>query len=278
MSLEDDIGGSAKYYPYVFDKFRHCNQILACRRDGAVTKKRPIKAADFPVYMVRNGKVLFCVTTRTRNLIFWRKNLKEAMSQLYETGNYRLDVEGIHTILESIDEGYALCVEYSKLNLIPDKDNRFAYLPINTSKYMNNLNPEEGEVALWFYGKTKEELALNMKWLNSEEGVVETRVCLLNADYIRSEVPEGEAIGQICVSNGHPSNYSVFANNSGVVSFLNYLSSLQNSLKTRQPDPLRASLTMVVSDGRATMRVMTDRDYELLVKLVQNYPLHRESS
>ncbi len=268
------VGKAGEIDPEVFDRVRNLSEVWHLREEKAISLRKKQITAELPFYLVWRGEVRLCVAPKEYNLIFNIKNFRRACNELLQTGNYEPDKEGIEILIGSIRNGHTLSVKCSRLGLKQDERfNKFAYLPINTSTYKSCLNDYEIGIAKRFYGK--EDFEHNMGWIN-EQGIIETRVCLPNPDYVKSQVSEGRAIARLCVATGHPYNYQIFANNTGVVSLVNYLHRIQNAIEMPHLDHMRESLTLVLSDPKTTAKIMTDKDYKNMQDVQSHYNALKE--
>lgn len=274
--IADLVGKAGEIDPEVFDRVRTLSEIWYLKEEKAISSRKKQITAELPFYLVWKGEVRLCVAPKEYNLIFNIKNFRRACNELLQTGNYEPDKEGIEIIIESIRNGHTLSVKCSRLRLKQDERfNEFAYLPINTSTYKSSSNDYEIGAAKKFYGK--EDFEHTMEWINGQ-GIIETGVRLLNPDYVKSQISEGRAIARLCVATGHPYNYQVFANNAGVISLLNYLHRIQNTIEKPGRDHLRESLTLCLNDPKSTAKLMTDKDYEKMQDVQRHYNALKEKS
>lgn len=267
--LADILGKAAEIKQDVFERIWDLTEVWHLRRNKAISLRDKQIVGDFPFYLIWKNEVRLCVAPKEYNLIF--KNLRRACNGLLQTRNYQPDKEGIDILVDSIKKGYTFSVKCSRLRFVLDERRpQFAYLPINTSTYNNSLNEYELAVGRRFY--EKEDFEKNMKWMN-EEGIIETRVGLLNPDYVKSQITDGQAIACLCVASGLYYNYWVYANNAGVVFLVNYLHRIQNAIQRPSMDHLRECLTLCLNNPVTTARIMKEDDYRRMLSVLKHYDL-----
>jgi len=131
----------------------------------------PVEKGKSVIYLGEGGLIL--------------DNIAEAASQLMQTNNYRPGEEKAYAFKRAPTTVRA---EHDSLGL-KRHDDEFSYFVIKTLKGRDGLNPSQVAIAERPYGQA-EDFEDNMKMLH-DSGIHETRVWILNPDYVKEMSKQG---------------------------------------------------------------------------------------
>ncbi len=166
----------------------HADQITNARRTDEPMRNQWFYVADGAMYALE-GKTQFLFMTRGyANPVL--NNIGEAASQLLTSGNYIPSSEEIVAAHAAPDT-----LKINLLGLKAKNDGgEFSYFTINTQK--PQLSGVQRPLAERIYGRG-DDFGQNMKML-AKAGISETRVYVLNPDYVNTHVQQGRAIARAC--------------------------------------------------------------------------------
>jgi len=210
---------------------QHSDEITNARREDESLRNKWFWTADFPLYVVKNGKPILYLARGENNLIF--KNIEEAIPQLVRNKNYVPRQEDISSVIEAES---TLRIDPANLKL-NDQSDEYSFLIINTPKY-RKLNKEQRKVAERAYGQG-DDFKENMEMLLGG-GITETVFCVLNPEYVKEHAEEGSAIARACMLSSFGVDSCFVASGSGVIDtnvFLRGVPRVSESYKkpTEQP-------------------------------------------
>lgn len=176
--LENAYGTLAETVPQlVLSSIQHADQITTERRTNHGLRSFVFYTADGAMYRVEDKPVLY-LTRGPSNPIF--RNLEAATDQLLRTHNY---IPPQQHVEEAISAPDTLRIDILSLKLAIH-DDEFSYFTINTEK-PNDLNEAQQAMAWRVYGQGNE-YSLNMAMLENELEISETRIYVLNPEYVQS--------------------------------------------------------------------------------------------
>lgn len=200
-SLESIVGPLAESFPQVErSTIQHGAQI----NNDRINAEEPLRTelrnisfyvADFALYRVEEDGVILYLATGENNLIF--DNIGEATTQLLRTKNYVPDKDGIDKVVRS---STTVRVNLSNVRLKELRgagafNDEISYLEIDTNNCAN-LTEDEKKLAGVPYGQG-DNFQKNMNDLN-RNGIKQARICVLNPDYVKKNVPQYGAIARVC--------------------------------------------------------------------------------
>lgn len=188
MALETIVGDLRAYSELEPGTFLHGDQLTAEQVHDTSLRRQAFYVADGPLYSLEGKKrtpTLF-LTLEPDNLVLRHLNdeVNSSFDQLVKTGNFRPGTEEARKAMEAKD---TLRIDLTKLRLKGDNA-EWRYVEISTTDY-DRLNAEERKLAERFYGQGTGFVAA-MKALQ-DEGISNTRVYVLNPDYVRKEAVAG---------------------------------------------------------------------------------------
>ena len=172
------------------ESFRTSAELTTERRTNKELRKQWYYTSNFGMYDVEEGKAILYFGGREANPVL--ANIDEACRQLINEGNYKVTDPEKQAVVDSVKSGHTLRVKLSDLDL-KRYDNEFSFFEINTDNYAN-LNESQRALAEKVYG-SGDDFIENMKML-SEAGISNTRIYVLNQDYVKEHVKEG-AVGRV---------------------------------------------------------------------------------
>ena len=162
----------------------HVDELMNERRTNEELRSNGFYTPDGEVYFLYgvNKTPILAMTREARNPVL--KNIDDAFEQLTTKGNY--GVQG-KDFTKAITDAVLVFLPNLRLS---KHDAEFQYLPFGTTpaKY-SKLNDEERKFAERVYGQG-DDFVKNMKMLK-EAGIGETRIWVLNPDYVRKHAAEG---------------------------------------------------------------------------------------
>ncbi len=202
MSLETITGNLKEGYKQLQSgTMLHVYELMNERRDNHELRTQWFYTADGEVYFldgVRKTPTL-AMTKEAHNPVL--QNIDDAFDQLTGKGNYTVLDQDFKQALAAPD---TLLITLPNLRL-SKHDAEFSYLPFGTTpaKYAK-LNDEERNFAERVYGQG-DDFAKNMKMLK-EAGIGETRIWLLNPEYVQKHAQEGAIARASWLSNFNDSS------------------------------------------------------------------------
>ncbi len=243
----------------------HSDQLTTERRADPELRNRWFNTADFALYNIEKEgeqeEVYLSLARNENNLIF--DNIEEATQQLTRTRNYLVtNLEDIERVTKAES---TLRVNLSNLKLQKLND-KVSYFEINTADY-NELNPEQRRVAERVYGQG-DDFVQNMAMLrkNTKISITETRVYVLNPDYVKRNAPQDGAIARTCELGSFVLDSSFFAGDWGVGGVDAYLSLRGAPIKVAEGDALN-----LYADPIHAIKVMAQKIATGLSWLVSKY-------
>ena len=188
MSLETITGNLRDGYKQLeAGTMLHVDEFMNERRDNHELRSQWFYTADGEMYFLDGVKKTpnLAMTREAHNPVL--KNIDSAFYQLTQEHNYHVLQPDFEQALAVID---TVLIALPTLRL-SKHDAEFSYLPIATtpSKY-NKLNKEERKFAERVYGQG-DDFTKNMKMLKEEGKISETRIWVLNPDYVQKHAAEG---------------------------------------------------------------------------------------
>ncbi len=206
MTLENITGNLLQAYKQCVPSTMLCvDQLTNERRINLDLRNQSFYTADGEVYSVDGETPTLRMTREATNPIL--NNIDDAFAQSTQNYNYKVipaDFDAVKTAADTVT------IDLTKLTL--QGGGEWYYLAISTSKPSlmkkgyNKLNAEERKLAERVYGQGTD-FVDNMKMLNNA-GIIETKVYVLNPDYVKEHAKEG-AIGRASWLNnfGYNSNF-----------------------------------------------------------------------
>ncbi|MBI5390523.1 hypothetical protein HZB02_03475 [Candidatus Woesearchaeota archaeon] len=168
-------------------------EICVARVTDPELRTRPFYTANFAMYRVEDGEAVLYFGGREANPLM--AHMEEAASQLIKTGNYLVPAVQRDAVLASVNEGTTLKVNLADLDLKGSNDEFSSFFTINTAA-LDTLNPAQRALASRVYGK-KNALQQYMGFL-AEANNKETRIYVLNPDYVKKKIRGNAAVAQAC--------------------------------------------------------------------------------
>ena len=212
MSLETITGNLRDGYKQLQPgTMLHVDQLMNERRTNEELRRNSFYTADGEIYLLDGARKTptLAMTREAHNPVL--QNIDAAFEQLVNNHNYRVSQTDVQQTLAASD---TILVALPNLRLNNKHDVEFSYLPLGTTpaKY-NKLNDEERKLAQRVYGQ-EDDFAQNMKMLK-DAGIGETRIWVLNPDYVRKHAAEG-AIARASWLYNFDSNSQFYADDRGI--------------------------------------------------------------
>jgi len=144
---------------------------------------------DGCVYNVENGKAVLYLTNTALNPVLKRDNIADAVSQIRQNGNYKVKADDFSLIQREAAKknGGAKLYALSDLGLTK-YDSEWSFFEIDTKKH-DKLNKSQRALAKQVHGKGKQ-FGKKMEML-SEAGIGNTRIYVLNPEYVQNATKDG---------------------------------------------------------------------------------------
>ena len=186
MTIETVVGTLAEVYKLLRPKsIRHVDELMTERRTNEKLCGQWFYTADGEVYSLQgeDRTPTLAITRGSSNPLLQDSTINRYCRELLQNKNYRPTPDETLRALHAQD---TVLVDLTKLRLrIVDEE--FSYLAIDIKKH-TTLNPEERTLAQRVYGKD-EDFTQTMKML-ADSGIGETRVYVLNPEYVRTHAQE----------------------------------------------------------------------------------------
>ncbi len=204
MTLENVVGHLKEGYKQLQPgTMLHVDQLMNERRSNADLCNQWFYTADGEVYLLDGAlkTPALAITREAHNPIL--QNIDDAFEQLAKKQNYHPSQTDIQQALVAPE---TVLIALPNLRL-RGNEAEWRYLAINTTpaKY-GKLNDEERKLAERVYGQG-DDFAQNMKMLK-EAKIGETKIYVLNPDYVRQHAEEGTVARASWLYNFY--NYSSF--------------------------------------------------------------------
>ena len=163
----------------------HVDQLMNERQTNENLRNKGFYTGDGEIYFLDAGKTpTLAITREAYNPVL--KNIGDAFEQLVNCGGYPVNKNDLEQALAATD---TVQIALPNLRLLGD-EKEWRYLAIGTtpSKY-GRLNDEERKFVERVYGKG-DDFPNNMKMLEYAK-IGETRIYVLNPNYVREHVKEG---------------------------------------------------------------------------------------
>ena len=191
MIIETVVGCLAETYRLLRpESILHVDELMKERRTNEGLRHRCLYTPDGEIYFMNGKTPTLAITRRSSNPLFQDSTIDEYCQQLLKNKNYRPTSEETQRALHAPD---TVVVDLTKLRL-QKGDEEFSYLAIDTKNY-KRLNSEEKKLAKRVHGQGKYfgltmKMLANARIIGTDAGVIETRVYVLNLDYVRLHVKE----------------------------------------------------------------------------------------
>ncbi len=188
MALETIVGNLLAYSKLEPGTFLHADQLTTEQVQDPSLRGQAFYVADGPLYSLEGKKrtpTLF-LTREPNNLLLHHLNDKvdKSYDQLVKTCKFQPKTKEARKAMKAKD---TLRIDLTKLRF-KGGDEQWRYVEISTTDY-DQLNPEERKLAERFYGQgTSFVAAMNIL---QEKGIANTRVYVLNPDYVCKEAVTG---------------------------------------------------------------------------------------
>ncbi len=187
MSLETITGNLRDGYKQLQPgTMLHVDQLMKERRTTEELRSNGFYTADGEVYLLDGARKTptLAMTREAYNPVL--QNIDVAYGQLVNKHNYRVSQTDVQQALAASE---TVVIALPNLRLT-EHNAEFSYLTLGTTpaKY-DKLNDEERKLAKRVYGQ-EDDFAQNMKMLK-DAGIGETRIWVLNPDYVRKQAEAG---------------------------------------------------------------------------------------
>ena len=212
MTIESVIGTLTEVYKLLRpESILHADELMKERRTNIELRNQSFYTADGEVYSLQgeDRTPTLAITRGSSNPLFQDSKIDNYCPQLFNNRNYRPTPDETLRALQAED---TVLVDLTTLRL-QKYDEEFSYLAINTEKY-KTLNSEEQKLAQRVYGKD-DDFAQTIQML-AGAGIRETKVYVLNPDYVRKHIKEG-SLGRASWLNGFYGSSIFYADDRSVV-------------------------------------------------------------
>jgi DNA-binding Lrp family transcriptional regulator len=177
------------YEQLVPETIQEAHEIQRERIKGTDLMSEWFITGDGNVYNIEKGEAVLYFTNTALNPVLKQENIAEAVSQIRQTGNYKVKADDFSLIQRAAAKKNGGAKQYalSDLNLTRH-DDEWSFYEIDTAKY-DKLNKTQRAFAEQVHGKEKqfENVMREMR----KAGITKARVYVLNPEYVQNVAKDG---------------------------------------------------------------------------------------